>query len=342
MKYKKLTEQQLIISIDRLTRFKATEDKYLRVFKDIILSNLISPSIKKTELNSMDYNELTELAQTIFNSSLPDSDGDYTINLRLKEAESLVFCNSDKVQVLLENKLNYKSALKLRKFSHPINLRWLSLISKNLPLEAIRDKYSTRFPISKVILAEGITEEILLPKFGRLLDYDFDKNGIWVIGAGGKNQVVKTYYKLIEELKIPIFILLDNDASANRAQIEPKLRPIDKIHLISSGEFEDLLPQSLILKTINYELKNFATITNTEFNPELPAVANLIEIFRLKGLHEFKKADFAQKVEENLFDDSDISDEIRLIFNELSGNNCLYSAHNNPKQPFYKLSKIDR
>ena len=318
MKYKNLTTQQIIISIDRLTRFKATEDKYLRVFKDIILSNLVSPLIKKSELDTMDYGELTSLAQTVFNASLPESDGDYTINLRLKEYENKIYNNSPEVQKLLENKLNYKSALKLQEMSRPLNLRWLTLLSENLSLEEIREKYSTRFPISKVILAEGITEEILLPKFGRLLGYDFDKKGIQVIGVGGKNQVVKTYYKLAEELKIPIFVLLDNDAKENLEQISRKLRNIDKVHLISSGEFEDLLPESLILKTINYEFKNFTTITSAEFNPELSAVANLVEIFRLKGLHEFKKADFAQKVEENLFDNTDISDEIKLIFQELA------------------------
>ncbi len=318
MKYKQLTEQQIIISIDRLTRFKNTEDKYLRVFKDIILSNLITPVIKKSELENMDYLEITNLAETIFNASLPESDGDYTINLRLKDYENSIYNNNKEVQKLLENKLNYKSALNIQEISRPINLRWLNLLTGDLPLEEIRTKYATRFPISKVILAEGITEEILLPKFGRLLGYDFDKNGIQVIGAGGKNQVVKTYYKLAEELKIPIFVLLDNDAGENLAQITPKLRNIDKVHLISSGEFEDLLPASLILKTINYEFKNFATITNAEFNPELSAVANLVEIFRLKGLHEFKKADFAQKVEENLFDENDISYEIKLIFNELA------------------------
>ena len=318
MKYKQLTEQQIIISIDRLTRFKNTEDKYLRVFKDIILSNLITPVIKKSELENMDYLEITNLAETIFNASLPESDGDYTINLRLKDYENSIYNNNKEVQKLLENQLNYKSALNIQEISRPINLRWLNMLTGDLPLEEIRTKYATRFPISKVILAEGITEEILLPKFGRLLGYDFDKNGIQVIGAGGKNQVVKTYYKLAEELKIPIFVLLDNDAGENLAQITPKLRNIDKVHLISSGEFEDLLPASLILKTINYEFKNFATIINAEFNPELSAVANLVEIFRLKGLHEFKKADFAQKVEENLFDENDISYEIKLIFNELA------------------------
>ena len=47
IKFKKLTEQQVIISIDRLTRFKPTEEKYLRVFSDIITSNLIEPHLKK-------------------------------------------------------------------------------------------------------------------------------------------------------------------------------------------------------------------------------------------------------------------------------------------------------
>ena len=139
-------------------------------------------------------------------------------------------------------------------------------------------------------------------------------------GAGGKNQVVKTYYKLAEELKLPIFVLLDNDAKENLEQITPKLRNQDKIHLISSGEFEDLLPTNLILKTVNSEFQNFVTITEEEFNPELSTVNNLVEIFRIKGLHEFKKADFAQKVAENIFDVSDVSEEIKEIFEELS--NC--------------------
>ena len=55
MKFKKLSEKQIIISIDRLTRFKPTEEKYLRVFKDIIVSNLIEPKIKKAELDCMSY-----------------------------------------------------------------------------------------------------------------------------------------------------------------------------------------------------------------------------------------------------------------------------------------------
>ena len=57
LKIKTLTIEQLIISADRLTRFKDTETKYLRVFKDIIINNLIEPKLKKHELDNMDYKE---------------------------------------------------------------------------------------------------------------------------------------------------------------------------------------------------------------------------------------------------------------------------------------------
>ena len=58
MKIKPLTKEQLTISVDRLTRFKDPEIKYLRVFKDIITNNLIEPKLKKQELDNMDYEEL--------------------------------------------------------------------------------------------------------------------------------------------------------------------------------------------------------------------------------------------------------------------------------------------
>ena len=76
----------------------------------------------------------------------------------------------------------------------------------------MRQLHDLKFPIEKVILVEGLTEETLLPAFARFLGYDFYKNGVQVIPAGGKNQVVKMYYKLSQELKIPIFLLLDKDA----------------------------------------------------------------------------------------------------------------------------------
>ena len=85
MKFKKLSEKQIIISIDRLTRFKPTEEKYLRVFKDIIVSNLIEPKIKKNELNNLDYTILRDMAVEIFNSSFENNSNDFSINKILQD-----------------------------------------------------------------------------------------------------------------------------------------------------------------------------------------------------------------------------------------------------------------
>ena len=41
------------------------------------------------------------------------------------------------------------------------------------------------------------------------------------------------------------------------------------------------------------------------------------EIFKRKGLHEFKKADFAKLVRENINEESDISPEIVDIIEEI-------------------------
>lgn len=337
MRYKNLTKEQLIISFDRLTRFKNTKDKYFRVFSDIILSNLIEPSYKKSDLENMSAAALTAIAEEIINVSLdeicvlspanksgddntqaqPYLIGDGAINSILKNYENSVFNNDEETQELLNNNINYALFLSLIDESCPINLRWLKMLVKNDDLIKLRYENGLKFPIQKVLLVEGITEEILLPKFSKYLGFDFYKEGIQIIPAGGKNQVVKLYYKLAEELKIPIFLLLDKDAEDNIKQIKPKLRKIDKIHLVSCGEFEDLLPKSLIVKTVNNELNNFASITESDLDDGIKAVENLENVFKTKGLHEFKKADFAKMVCDNISEDSDISAEIASIVMEL-------------------------
>ena len=73
MKIKPLSKEQLIISVDRLTRFKDPETKYLRVFKEIISTNLLEPKLKKKELDLLSYESLKNIAENIINSSLPQN-----------------------------------------------------------------------------------------------------------------------------------------------------------------------------------------------------------------------------------------------------------------------------
>lgn len=324
-KIKPLTKYQILISLDRLTRFKFTEDKYLRVFKDIITSNLIYPKYKKKELDFIDYELLAQIVQNIFDVSLEtlkiQYTKDFTINKKLLEYEKSVFDLDENVQKLLKNKIDYKAALALiedkdLKFDVPLNLKWLKSLDSDVDQVQNRQKLGLKFPLEKIIFVEGITEEILLPKVAKLCGLDFDKAGINLISAGGKNQVVKLFYQFAEVLKLPIFVLLDSDARENYERIAPKLRKGDMVHVLNSGEFEDTLPLNLIKRTLNRQFINFSSVRLEDLRKSMPMTHVLDEIFKQRGF-EFKKAEFASFVSENIASKKDVSTEIEVIVKEI-------------------------
>lgn len=323
VKVKPLTKEQLTISIDRLTRFKNPEVKYLRVFGELITNNLIQPKYKKSDIEKMDSEEVKNLAEFIINYSLENlglpKDEDYIINQRLYDYEKSVYIISENVEKFLKNKINYKAFVTLIDENSPKNLKWLKALGSPMDIKQERFKNSLRFPVEKVVIAEGATEETLLPEFAKRCGYDFDKEGIYVLSAGGKNQVVKLYYRLVDSLKLPIFVLLDKDAKENLEEIKPKLRPIDKIHLLACGEFEDLLPLELVQRTLDYQLNNISMMEKEMLNAPEPRVKILEEVFKTRGMHEFKKVEFAQMVKKNIKTNADISDEICEIINEIKG-----------------------
>ncbi len=323
VKVKPLTKEQLTISIDRLTRFKNPEVKYLRVFGELITNNLIQPKYKKSDIEKMDSEEVKKLAELIINYSLENlglpKDEDYIINQRLYDYEKSVYIISENVEKFLKNKINYKAFVTLIDENSPKNLKWLKALGSPMDIKQERFKNSLRFPVEKVVIAEGATEETLLPEFAKRCGYDFDKEGIYVLSAGGKNQVVKLYYRLVDSLKLPIFVLLDKDAKENLEEIKPKLRPIDKIHLLACGEFEDLLPLELVQRTLDYQLNNISMMEKEMLNAPEPRVKILEEVFKTRGMHEFKKVEFAQMVKKNIKTNADISDEICEIINEIKG-----------------------
>ena len=323
VKVKPLTKEQLTISIDRLTRFKNPEVKYLRVFGELITNNLIQPKYKKSDIEKMDSEEVKNLAELIINYSLENlglqKDEDYIINQRLYDYEKSVYIISENIEKFLKNKINYKAFVTLIDENSPKNLKWLKALGSPMDIKQERFKNSLRFPVEKVVIAEGATEETLLPEFAKRCGYDFDKEGIYVLSAGGKNQVVKLYYRLVDSLKLPIFVLLDKDAKENLEEIKPKLRPIDKIHLLACGEFEDLLPLELVQRTLDYQLNNISMMEKEMLNAPEPRVKILEEVFKTRGMHEFKKVEFAQMVKKNIKTNAYISDEICEIINEIKG-----------------------
>ena len=319
IKVKPLTKEQLIISIDRLTRFK--KGKYFRVFSEIVSNNLISPKFKKTELEQMPSKDLKNIAEKIINYSLEnlgyENVDDYSINKKLLKYENSTFILDKNTTELIDNKINYKAFLNLIDETSVKNLQWLKALNQTKEIKELRKEKELLFPIEKVVIVEGATEEILLPEFAKLCKYNFAQNGIYVIPAGGKNQVVKLYYELIEYLRCPIFVLLDKDAKENLEQIKPKLRKTDKIHLLKCGEFEDLIPIDLINRTLEYELSTLSIIDKNIFQTQEPRTKILEDIFKTRGMHEFKKAEFAKMIKNNIKDKNDVSAEIQEIIKEI-------------------------
>lgn len=310
MKFKVPEKNFIKISIDRLTRFKPISEKYERVFNDILNKYLISK-----EYVFSDEDEKIKVAVQIFNSAFSEI-SDFSLNEIIKNDEERIFYVNKKDEKYLNSKIDFKSALDLFKEDElPLNLKRLKL-QGNLKSSDTRIKYSTLFPIEKIILVEGITEEILLIEFAKILEFDFKKEGIFVIGAGGKNQVARKYYKLIEEIKIPIFILLDMDAVETTEIIKPKLRNMDKLYKIKSGEFEDILPKNLIKNALNHHFSQNLLIEDNLIE-EGHAVHDISNCYKNNGWGEFKKSDFAKIIREYLIETKNppVSDELKEIIN---------------------------
>ena len=324
IKFLYIKKEDLILALDRLTRFKYPEISYYRVFSDIICKYLTYPSISKNQIKELDTNTLKSVIEKIWNDSVNRHSAETKQNKKLNkiliDEINNTYTLSKDIQTLVNTELNINTVLDFIPEGRelPVNLKRLIYI-KNNPKNLIqqREKYALRFPVEKVILCEGITEEILLPKFAKLSGYDFDKNGIKLISAGGKNQVAKIYCELKDELKIPIFILLDADASATSDIIKNVLRNQDCIYLIKHGEFEDIFSLNLIKRTINKRFKNICECIIADFKQNKPMTKILSEFYRIHELGDFQKADFAKELAENLKYRTDLTDEILEILNKI-------------------------
>ena len=321
IKIKPMTIDEMLLSADRLTRFKFPEMKYNRVFKDIISKHLITPKISFKEYETLPPERISELIEEIFEQSIGEKTFNYALNSIIFEFDNNVFVINEETKKLMQTKIPYTSILEKSENKELCQNLYLlkQVLSENQTPKDIRKLYGTKFPIEKVVLAEGITEEILLPKFGQIMGFDFNENGVEVIPAGGKNQVAKDYLVLRERLKLPIIILLDADAKKIADTISEKLRKQDKLILIEKGEFEDILPLKLLKKAINDKFQNIFSISTADFSDKIGRVKDLEEIYRINGLGEFKKAEFANSIN-NLLKSTDknfVSDEIKAIIEEI-------------------------
>ncbi|MCR5261316.1 MAG: ATP-dependent endonuclease [Candidatus Gastranaerophilales bacterium] len=318
--------EDIFLSLDRLTRFKNPEIKYRRVFYDIILKYIMTPSISKHKLDEKNAAFIVNIVERIWNNSVkkifPKSNAEC---FTLKDLDSLQYSITDEyTQELMGAKLNIADILNSDITTKmPLNLIFIKKLfneyqsNKNIAEagKIIRNKFATLFPIEKLILTEGITEEILLPKFSEILGYNFNQNGIYILATGGKSKVLSIYAELKYILNIPVFVLLDNDAEPVYNDVLSVIRPQDRAYLIKSGEFEDILSKDLILKSfkeMNYDIQ---PPTQEELSAKNNTCKSLDIIWKSRGLGEFRKAPFAKAVYNCLNNPSFATEEIYNIIN---------------------------
>lgn len=328
LKYKKLSLDELIINLDRLSRFKLPEESYKRVFFSIIFKNLISPKYSKKEIETLDAVYISNIVKKIWNESVESFSKDKKVNLIPNKILKLLINNSFKnydeyTKILINTKLNIKPILKKIDYeSAPLNLKFLITSTNNLKdkesitiddLISIREKFSLRFPVKKLLIVEGITEEILLPVFAHKLGLNFDKNGIYIHSAGGKSKSPALYLGLKDKLKLPIILLFDSDAKEICSNLKNTLIKKDNYIIINNGEFEDILAINLLKRSLNNEYLPATPLKLSDLRIYPKMCENIEFFYKNRNLGEFKKAKLSKIIAQNVKYPSDITYEIKKI-----------------------------
>ena len=199
---------------------------------------------------------------------------------------------------------------------------WEALEKIYKKAEEYRVKESSKLPAKLLVLVEGATEEKLLPIFSQKSGVDFDRLGISIISAGGKNQVARIYKNYYKKVNLPIFILLDADALTIANEIKEILRDNDRLYIIPDGEFEDILPVNLICRAINSFYNLAGTVNPSDITEDTPRTKLLDNLWKENGYGEFSKSEFSGLVAENIRDENDISPVLRKIINIIEEMSC--------------------
>lgn len=339
IKFKEITEDEFLCYLDWLTRFKNPINNILRVSEKILIRNLIAPKYNIRKISQLSFLEKIELAQYIWSKSLEillnkqnltrnklknfliyeetqTFNTDYllkqifelefqktNITSNYKQIREQIFFQIDELVEYFENKV--KKPFFLQRLIQKKN----SALSDSELYNSINDFAS----IKLLFLVEGISEEKLFPTFAKICNYNLEQNGVKLKSAGGKTHLLKYYADNRELFKIPIFILLDADGKDIIHSLNSILKNKDNVYLIKKGELEDILPHSLIIKSINNYYSTEAIICEDDLSKYNSTTKTLHDLYREKGFGEFQKAKFAQILKENICENSDLSYEIKKI-----------------------------
>lgn len=290
------SNDNLITICDKFSRFEPAHIR-LKKLSDYVLSRYYH----QKNIREIDDYDRINIAADVINTAFKPLKSDEKLNKILFKLEDKYFYNNELSYQYLSPRMNISSLISNIEVNNktPKNVIWLkNILNSDYELEEIRYKNSLLYPLEGIILCEGQTEYTLLCPIFNLFNVNFDKLGFIIIPAGGKNQVARKYYEMVEYTRLPIFVLLDSDAKLVEDLIQTKLRPADTLYLIKSGEFEDLIPKKILLETINNVHKNDFNCSMNDFIESELMTSNLDKIYKKYGFGEFKKAQFAKELNE--------------------------------------------
>lgn len=204
-----------------------------------------------------------------------------------------------------------------------------SLIILKDELEGNRRLLPPSFLPRHLMLVEGPTEALLMPRFAQCLGESMSERGIYLISSGGANQVVKRYLYWRELVNIGITCVLDRDAGDLVGILKDSMRPADQICVLSEGEIEDAFALPVFVELLNSYLASLAGIncptviesdvlTVDDFKDEKERRRALKRLWKERGLGEFDKVDFARFVSNSLLEAGKVPSDIRKMLAPLS------------------------
>ena len=186
-------------------------------------------------------------------------------------------------------------------------------------LNAIGQMLGVSSPLRVLVLVEGNTEVLVLPAIAKTLGIDLTAEGIEVIPVGGKSQMLNAFLNFTEILKVPIVVVLDQDASALKPDLDYYCRPHDRIVLLS-GEIEDTYSQELIEKTI-HQFYLSETIPIQLEQAEAPSTSNTVgtleKFWQQHGLGRFHKITFATQLSKVLQAEQMVSPAMKVVIEQI-------------------------
>ncbi len=174
----------------------------------------------------------------------------------------------------------------------------------NKLLKSMRPQLPGDFMPHAIVIVEGPTEAVLLPRFGQVLGMNFQAEGIMIVAAGGAKQVAKRYLLLRDLAALPIVCILDRDAEEQAALIADTIRDCDRLFVLEAGEIEDTFASKPFAHYLNSYLESFhgsvQSVTEGDFPSGVSRKAILNKLWKARKLGDFDKIAFAESIAHGL------------------------------------------